>query len=325
VPAEAERTRVARHIARAEKRARAAAPPLTRAQQIVRALLLDELGRYRRARRFPKNPGLPRTPIFVDAEGTRCAMAALLELGGASALVARIAAKRNFDRVARLADVPELVAWLDAAGIAVAEAAAIQPAYEACETTAMCLCQDRPGPTLPADGVIEAIVTAPYVGRVTAVYGDVGQTRVGDELCVDEPRPRATALVPTPHLPAGILVDLDAGSCASSELPLTVTLAGGRPAACSFAPLDALPMTEAQAVAALRANDCVGSLAAVDPRWGCGCIRWDGFSDVRSCSPTTAGGCTTSPAAETPQTVSILLAVVSALAARKVLRRAAFQ
>ncbi len=321
----AERTRVARHIAHAERGARTnERESLTRAQRLVRALLLDELARYRRARRFPKNPGLPHTPIFIDAEGTRCAMAALMELGGASALVDEIAHTRNYDRIAALANIPELVAWLEAAGLTVAEAAAIQPGYDvSCGVTAMCLCDARPGPSMPADGVIEALVTSPYVARVTATYGYVGGTNVGDTLCVDETSPGTTVLVPTPLMPAGVALDTGSAACPSQDVPVTVTLTDARrPAACSQAPLATLPLTKTQAIAALQANECTGMLMSLDDRWGCGCTVSEvgvGLS-LEPCATSSSGGCTTSPSSESPATISILLAIVGALAARKGMR-----
>src|SRR5262249_41132381 len=123
--------RIARHIARAEILARSAddsrRAPI---QRLIRRLLLDELVDYRRARRFPRNPGFPEpTPIFVDASGTRCAVAALLGATGEGALVARLARERTRARAAALADGPRLRAWLAATGLTLAEAAAIQPEY----------------------------------------------------------------------------------------------------------------------------------------------------------------------------------------------------
>jgi hypothetical protein len=81
--------------------------------------------------RFPKNRDFPgqRVPYFIDADGTRCAMAHLIECAGDSGLVARVARTRNNARVRELADDPELVAWLDRNGITLREAARIQPQY----------------------------------------------------------------------------------------------------------------------------------------------------------------------------------------------------
>lgn len=162
VEANAEIARVRAHIANAEARAtlRPTREP-SRAKRIVRALLLGELARYRARGRFPLNVDEPdrRTPIFVDAAGTRCAVAHLLELGGAAALVAEIAATRNHARVHALADDARLVAWVEAAGIGVDLAAAIQPEY--CPAPrSRCVCGDGfesgPGVRMGAGGNLES-------------------------------------------------------------------------------------------------------------------------------------------------------------------------
>jgi hypothetical protein len=57
-------------------------------------------------------------------------MAYLIERSGRRDLVDRVAVKRNNAFIAQLADDPELRAWLDSAGLSVAEAARIQPTYE---------------------------------------------------------------------------------------------------------------------------------------------------------------------------------------------------
>jgi hypothetical protein len=317
-----ERTRIARHIGRAERSALERPHP-TGARGLVRKLLLDELARYRRARRFPRNTGDSFTPVFVDQAGTRCAMAALMELGGAHELVDRIARTRNFDRIAKLADIPELVAWLDASGVSVDEAAAIQPGYGPfCETTAMCLCDARPGPSLPADGVIEAVVTAPYVARVTTLYGATHGFDVGQTLCVNETTIGAMVLVPTPFTSAGLVYDTQSAACPSMNVHVSVTLENDRPLACSYDPIGRLPLTKAQAVAALESNDCVATLGALDPRWQCGCISTGvAGAAIDACTPTSASSsCAVSPRAESPATIAILIAIVSSLAARKLAR-----
>jgi hypothetical protein len=71
----------------------------------------------------------------VDAAGTRCAIAHLIEAAGEGALVAEIARTRNNAWVREPADDPRVVAWLDANGLTLEEAARIQPSYE---ETAMC-------------------------------------------------------------------------------------------------------------------------------------------------------------------------------------------
>ena len=104
---------------------------LSQAQRAARAALIAELGRYARRGRFPKNLDFSgrRVPYFVDAFGTRCAMAHLIEHTGASAFVARIAAQHNNAFVPEIAGDPQLIAWLTEAGLSAAEAARIQPSY----------------------------------------------------------------------------------------------------------------------------------------------------------------------------------------------------
>jgi hypothetical protein len=118
VPSSAERRRVSAHISWAARWARRHPPRLDPLRSLVRLLLLDELERYRTRGTFPRNPGRPvPVPVFIDAHGTRCAMAHLLEFGGEAALVARVARERNYARVQELADEPRLLAWLAAAGL----------------------------------------------------------------------------------------------------------------------------------------------------------------------------------------------------------------
>src|SRR4051812_43112355 len=57
---------------------------LSASQRAQRVRLLGQLARYAKAGRFPRNldaPGL-QIPYFVDAFGTRCAMAHLIESTG---------------------------------------------------------------------------------------------------------------------------------------------------------------------------------------------------------------------------------------------------
>jgi hypothetical protein len=104
---------------------------LSPAQRAARAALIAELARYARRGRFPRNLDFAgqRVPYFVDAFGTRCAMAHLIEHTGASAFVERIAAQHNNAFVREIEGDPQLVAWLAEAGLSAAEAARIQPAY----------------------------------------------------------------------------------------------------------------------------------------------------------------------------------------------------
>lgn len=183
----AERDRITQHLLHAERvTAEADVSALDPVRALTRQLLLEELGRYRAEGRFPKNPGnVPDfTPTFVDAEGTPCAMAHLLEIGGQHELVEKIARERNYARVHELADEPLLLEWLDAAGLTVEEAATIQPGYS-CTTPASCVCGKSGWQThqlpVPAKAVLQAVVLPNSALQVEKVYGQTALV-VGDKL-----------------------------------------------------------------------------------------------------------------------------------------------
>lgn len=124
--------RVRAHIFGAERlAARRDISHLPWAARMSRARLLRVLRAYREHGRFPKNRDFPgrRVPYFVDREGTRCAMAYLIESTGDSELVARISRSQNNAYVRDLAGDPDVVAWLGRSGLTLDEAARIQPAY----------------------------------------------------------------------------------------------------------------------------------------------------------------------------------------------------
>jgi MYXO-CTERM domain-containing protein len=183
--AQRERTRVARHLWRAERvSSQRCVSKLSPVQRTVRRLLLAELRNYRLAGLFPENPQFAEpTPFFVDGRGTRCAVAHLLEFGGEGDLVRRIARERNNARVVELTDEPRLTAWLDASGLTLDEAALIQPSYCG-EEDPNCLCSNR------AAGYLEATTTTyPRDGLATAevkaIHGQVEPgLEVGSEILV---------------------------------------------------------------------------------------------------------------------------------------------
>jgi hypothetical protein len=123
---------------------------LTPAQRCARAGHLRELREYARGGAFPRNRGEAsgRTPIFVDPSGNRCAMAHLIERSGRDDLVSRVARTANLACIYDLASDPDLIEWLEEAGLTVAEAAAIQPAYDGYTT--------RQEDEVPTEGVMVA-------------------------------------------------------------------------------------------------------------------------------------------------------------------------
>ena len=282
----------------------------------MRALLLQELARYRARGVFPKNRDFDeQTPYFVDADGTRCAMAHLLEVGGEAALVARIAEERNHAWVRELADEPRLLAWLAAAGLTVNEAAAIQPSY--CGTNAGCVCGDdsfsQVGYPVPATGVLEGLVVGEDANgyaqvQIDIVHGDGNGYQVGDTF--------------TTYLSATnggrVLAPIDG--------PATVVGDAGAPSPLAGVLLDAdgNHTCQTQAVGprivgrelfldAVQSSDCAATLIEADASWG-----------RNSCDGDPGGCAVGAPGASglgggAPTTLGVLIAIVSALAARRAL------
>jgi hypothetical protein len=165
---------------------------LAPAARAARAGHIEELGRYARRGRFPKNRDFSRpAPYFVDAEGTRCAMAHLIDVTGDAELVRRIAASRNNAFVRELADEPDLCAWLAREGLTVEEAALVQPSY--CSTHAVeCLCNWKTGTVLEIG--IEGIEGSTAKGKILAVHG-AAAVRVGAVVDVELSEFASTAAI----------------------------------------------------------------------------------------------------------------------------------
>ena len=118
------------HLSLVEARLRAVKPAgLTPQQRGARLRTLDVLHDYRLAGRFPQNEThAVRTPVFIDAYGTFCAVGFLLKESGAEALARSVEAKNNFIYLPDLYS-PSLDAWADEHGFTRDELAWIQPTY----------------------------------------------------------------------------------------------------------------------------------------------------------------------------------------------------
>ncbi len=327
-----EGTRVASHIARAEKFAhenKVQVESLDPLRSLVRALLLDALREYREAGEFPENHRRPcNTPVFVDERGTHCAVGHLLSLSGWGALVEKIATERNLATVHELSNEPELVAWLEATGLTVEEAALIQPGYSpACGTAEVCFCLPYlapnassntsivPGPMV-ATAVLDGTIVAPNTARVDRIYGTTTGHAVGETVFVGafrggEATRVLVAVDADGRQPVQWRFGVDA-SASAHYVGIGVAINGT--ASCSFQGLMAPGVTldaPAQAVIeALISNDCRATLARAHPP-----------SLDRKC-----GGCTcATPAsasrdAPSQATLSILLTLVGALMVRRARR-----
>jgi len=108
----------------------AAAPTghLTPVQAKRRAAVLEHLRDYAERAEFPHNTKAPgyALPYFIDAYGTRCALAYAIDRGGDGDLVLDLAARDNHAFVAHLQDEPRLAGWLDRHGLTLDDAAFVQ-------------------------------------------------------------------------------------------------------------------------------------------------------------------------------------------------------
>jgi hypothetical protein len=278
-------TRVREHIRGAETLLdEALVDHLDDARRAMRVLLREELGRYRAAGCFPKNRDFPgqMLPHFIDAEGTRCAMAHLMELGGAGELVAEIARERNNAYVAELADDPRVTAWLDAAGLTVAEAARIQPSYGPIPVAAAyCICALASGNGAPGSATSGAwegtVVTAPHPAQlnVDAVYGATGSLALGTHVPVQNSTPVSVGqrlLVAgtygdgglTPQKPVSAL---DSTSLLGDRCYLDTGLDPGSMFPTAARTLGPLSESEALSVVDMTPSGCLAFLKAIDPCW----------------------------------------------------------
>jgi len=128
----AEATRLLAHFDSVDRELRARdVSQLNAPQRAIRTKLIAWLRDYRNAGTFPENDRFTdrAMPFFRDSNGTLCAMAYLVDRSGRGDIVDHIAKTRNNAFVRELTDDPALVAWLNASGLTVDEAARIQPQY----------------------------------------------------------------------------------------------------------------------------------------------------------------------------------------------------
>ena len=234
----------------------------------ARSRRLGALDRYRKARAFPKNRSFPglMVPIFVDHEGTHCAMGQLIAEAGGADLVGHVRETRNYARIAQMADIPELLDWLERNGLTAAEAAMIQPSY--CDTAAACLCSTQ------AATILEGSVIVPDTSvMVTAIHGADQGVLVGDTITLTAKGPgiagdQVLVNYHSPTSPDAAVVEW--------VVPASGDLTIGQ---CNFygvppGPLSASVWTDAVLAGSTMA--CFDTLEAEDPGWtaksgdGCG-------------------------------------------------------
>ena len=112
----------------------------TRDSHHPRRATLDLLRDYRRNGVFPVNTYRPHaSPVLVDRDGTRCAVAHLMDKTGAEDLVLKLDRRDKFVWVEDIED-HEVARWLSSVGLTTREAALIQPTYDGqgCGNTMPC-------------------------------------------------------------------------------------------------------------------------------------------------------------------------------------------
>lgn len=245
-------------------------------RQAARARLLEALTQYARTGRFPRNFDFPATqmPYFVDAFGTRCAMAHLIESTGEIDLVARVAQTANNAFVRELESDDAFRAWLDANGLTAAEAARIQPSYCFVTKAENCICSRIFTAT---DAVVEATITSPIVMgkgtiRIDAVHGDTTLAMVGQEVEADF---NISAAVDTP-----VLGSIAKNSPNSPFMYFQLTKDDHVVIPCSTT----LTLTTQQVVDAIMSASCTESLTKVDSRWNTSICEGDDAADDGGCA-----------------------------------------
>lgn len=126
-----EAARIADHLHRvADRLAERTAPTLVEGPFQRRLALLDTLLAYADRGRFPLNNTVPgRTPVFIDEQGTACAVGQLMISSGHAALAERIHAEMNLAYIHDI-ELPEVAVWARDHGFTIDELAWIQPTYE---------------------------------------------------------------------------------------------------------------------------------------------------------------------------------------------------
>lgn len=244
-----------------------------------RERVIGELARYARRGRFPENRDFADRPMpyFVDASGTRCAVAHLIDSTGERELVERVRRTRNNGFVRELAPDRALQAWLRAVGLTVAEAARIQPSYCFVTKAEACFCNDA----YSSDGVVVATATDQtldsVIARVDTLHGNTGALAVGQSIMVSTSsgaHPGDALLVPV-YVNQGTAMFATPFRLDGDSVVLSCDL-------------DVPTLKKADAIAAILTTDsaaCAMHLSDIDGAWG------ESQCDDMPGDPNDDGGC----------------------------------
>lgn len=286
-------------------------PHLDPAQKVARRLLLDELEAYAERGVFPKNRNFPgeRRPTFIDEDGTRCAVAHLLELSGGSALAFGVRDRMNFAAVSEIAEDPRFVAWLEAAGFTREEIALVQPSY--CEVERNeCVCNATYAQSPSANVALVSYRIEGRSAKIAEVHSALEGISVGQEViesfqseAVDGSERLAWVRPPEPG----------SGSAATTvATSASFTVTDGRTDTCTMWSSRSLPLAKAEAIKALLSPSpqaCRAYLLTLDD-------AWDDTPD--DCAGGGLGACDMSAlAGSSSASLALLAALVGAIAARR--------
>ncbi len=259
---------------------------LTEQQRAHRANALAVLREYIDRGEFPSNPGVPLTPVFVDARGVRCAMGEVLAKLGGEDIVRHVQQTRNLATVGELRDEPGLVALLTEHGLTPEEAALVQPTYEYCDLERLtAVCGDRDEP----------VTVAGRARRSVDGGAEVLERFVGN----DPPRP-----LPVFSWPEGTTYFWNASRSGRNFRPRYLVGRGKT----YVSPLDrqcgAAPVVSEEVARRLMlepSEQCSRSLLALDARWALASCGWSFDGSGR---PFGAGLCSDSGALRTDMVMS---------------------
>lgn len=139
---------------------------LNKEQYDSRIRMIGLLEGYREAGRFPINYyRYERIPVFIDQDGTHCAVAYLLQQTGNEELAQRIAAAGNY---AWVKDIHEagLLEWQKTSGLSIEELKLIQGAYDSYMPNGFFLANKYEIPQKP--GVMQVYFNNKYTGKPMA-------------------------------------------------------------------------------------------------------------------------------------------------------------
>ncbi|MGE0431087.1 MAG: hypothetical protein AB7K09_22845 [Planctomycetota bacterium] len=206
-----------------------------------RARHIRRLAEYRDAGEFPRNtyqPGL--TPVFVDADGVACAMGWLMLRDGQKDLVEHVVKADNLLRLDNLDPASELgrevMAWLDANGLTLAEAARVQPSYEwRNPPRRQPLPEPEPEPQpQPADRAVEIIKLKKHfrevIGELEAATDASLKAILDRRIAVETDDVRAGAVLHLMRANDDAVVNAGDRPMQVWMLPIAVTAADARPA-----------------------------------------------------------------------------------------------